>query len=224
MTEHAQQSTGSHNFEVVRSELLLEAPIIAVRRDHVRMPGGTVAAREIVEHFGAVAIVAFDGENIALVRQWRQCVGDRLWELPAGLLDVADEDPLVCAQRELEGEAGLAADSWELVLDVVSSPGFCEEAVRIFLARDLHEVPRPLAADDEESDLILQWVPLAEAQEQVLRGDIVNGIAVAGIMSAAHLIAIGAAGRPTDSDFPLRPTRLADRRKAAGHGEDLKKL
>lgn len=145
---------GEHSFTVVDSEVLLEAPIIAVRRDRLVMPGGTESNREIVEHFGAVAVVAFDGERIALVRQYRHCVKDRLWELPAGLLDVANEDPLECARRELAEEAGQAAARWDLVTDLVCSPGFCEEAVRIYLARELSEVPRPVA-DDEEADMSL---------------------------------------------------------------------
>ena len=83
----------SHDFEVVGSELLLDAPIIAVRRDEVVMPGGTTAFREIVEHFGAVAIVAIDdAERIAMVHQYRRSVDRRLWELPAGLLDIKGED------------------------------------------------------------------------------------------------------------------------------------
>lgn len=213
----------AHDFEVVSSELLLDAPIIAVRRDAVRMPGGQVANREVVEHFGAVAVVAYDGERVALVKQYRHSVGTRLWELPAGLLDVADEDPLLCAQRELQEEAGLAADSWELAVDLVSSPGFCEEVVRVFLARDLTEVQRP-EAEHEEADLQLEWFSVEEAVAMVLRGQISNGIAVAGLMTAAHLIQQGKDGRPTSDEFSLRPTALAGRRKAAGLGADMKRI
>ncbi|AKK03054.1 NUDIX domain-containing protein [Corynebacterium epidermidicanis] len=216
-------SPGSHEFSVVDSRVLLDAPIIAVRRDDVVMPGGEVAAREIVEHFGAVAVVAFDGARIALVRQYRHCVQQRLWELPAGILDVADEDPLVCAQRELQEEAGLAAAHWQLVSDIVSSPGFCEEAVRIYLATDVHEIDRP-DAHDEEADLELVWVDLHQAVEMVLRGEIVNGIAVAGIMTASHLLAENLPGRDVADEFSLRPNALARRRKAAGLGADMKRL
>lgn len=214
---------GTHDFEIVNSELLLDAPILAVRRDAVRMPGGSVAQREIVEHFGAVAVVAFDGSRIALVKQYRQCVRQRLWELPAGLLDIADEDPLVCAQRELQEEAGLAAQTWELVVDLVSSPGFCEEAVRVYLARELSPVERP-QADDEEADLQLDWVDIDEAVDMVLRGEIVNGIAIAGIMTAARLIADHKSGRAVTEEFALRPVHLARRRKAAGLGADMKRI
>lgn len=102
-----------HEFRTVGSELLVDAPIIAVRRDDVVMPGDVVAQREIVEHLGAVAVVALDEDNrVAMVEQYRHSVSKRLWELPAGLLDVKGEDELSGAQRELQEEAGLAAEDW----------------------------------------------------------------------------------------------------------------
>ncbi|WP_336244283.1 NUDIX hydrolase [Corynebacterium meridianum] len=216
---------GSHEFTVTESELLLDAPIIAVRRDRVTMPGGSVSAREIVEHFGAVAVLAFDGERIALVHQYRHCVRDRLWELPAGLLDLADEDPLECAARELAEEAGLRAGRWDLLIDVVSSPGFCEEAVRVYLARDLSAVERPELADDEESDMVLAWFDPEAVHRMVVSGEIVNSIAVAGIMVGLDVLAGRSTPRSIDEPFRLRPTSLP-RRRGAGHapGTDLKRL
>ena len=216
-------SPGQHHFDILDSEVLLDAPIIAVRRDTLRMPGGGTGKREIVEHFGAVAVVAFDGANIALVHQYRHSVQRRLWELPAGILDIADEDPLVCAQRELTEEAGLAAKQWGLLTDLVCSPGFCEEGVRIFFAQDLSEVPQP-DADDEEADMQLTWVALEEAKNMVLRGEIANSIAIAGIMIAADLVAREQEPRPVTDPFDLRPTSLSARRKAAGLGADMKRV
>lgn len=212
-----------HNFEVVSSELLLDSPIIAVRRDGVVMPGGTVANREIVEHFGAVAILAVRDGMIPMVRQYRHCVKQRLWELPAGILDVADEDPTECAKRELQEETGLAAENWSVIVDLVSSPGFCEESIRVFLATGLSEVERP-EPEDEEADMQLQWFSIAEAVDMVLRGEIVNGIAIAAIMTGAHLIESGQSGRPVSEPFELRPTAMAERRKAAGLHADMKRL
>ncbi|QPK80308.1 NUDIX hydrolase [Corynebacterium lizhenjunii] len=197
--------------------MLLDAPIIAVRADTVTMPGGSVARREIVEHLGAVAVVALNAAGqVRLVRQYRHSVGQRLWELPAGLLDVKGETELECARRELQEEAGLAAAEWGVLVDIVTSPGFCEEAVRIFIAQDLREVARPAHPDDEEADMIHQWVPLEQAVDMVLRGEIVNGIAVAGLLAAAR----GAQPRPTSVPFELRPTAMAARRP----GPDLKAL
>ncbi|GAB3591847.1 ADP-ribose pyrophosphatase [Corynebacterium faecale] len=217
-------TAGTHEFTVTDSELLIQSPILAVRKDTLIMPGGGKATREIVEHFGAVAIVAFDGENIALVRQYRHCVQDRLWELPAGLLDIADEDALTGARRELVEEAGLEAGDWSVLTDLITSPGFCDEAVRVYLARDLTRVEQPPADGDEEADMTMQWFPLTTARDMVFSGGIVNSIAIAGILAADAVIAGRVGARGTDAPFRFRPTALAERRKAAGITPDMKKL
>ncbi|MCQ9353405.1 NUDIX hydrolase [Corynebacterium sp. 153RC1] len=213
-----------HEFEVQSTELLVDAPILAVRRDQVRMPKGSTAAREIVEHFGAVAVVAFDGARIAMIRQYRHAVGTRLWELPAGLLDVAQEDPLECAKRELQEEAGLAAQDWKLLIDVVLSPGFCDETVRVYLAQSLSEVPRPEAGDDEEADLTFEWLALEGAVEMVLSQQVHNSTAVAGILTAWQVLKGGAQAQDADQPFELRPQALAARRQAEGFIGDMKKV
>ncbi|WP_165165224.1 NUDIX domain-containing protein [Corynebacterium qintianiae] len=212
----------SHEFIVTSSELLVDAPILALRRDTVTMPGGRDATREIVEHLGAVAVVALDSDNrIALVEQYRHSVGRRLQELPAGILDVAEEPELECAKRELHEEAGLTAASWSVLVDLVTSPGFAEEAVRVFLATDLTQVDRP-EAEDEEADMSLEWVPLETARARIFLGEITNSIAVAGILAASAVADGAAAPRSTDEPFDLRPTSMARRR--IGRGRDLKKF
>lgn len=215
----------AHQFDVVDSEIVLEAPIIAVRRDQVRMPGGKVSAREIVEHFGAVAVVAADEDNrLYLLNQWRQAAGQRLVELPAGLLDVADEDPLEAAKRELVEEAGLEAESWSLLTDMFSSPGFAEEAVRIYLARGLRAVDKP-EAHDEEADMTASWIAVDEAVAMALRGEVLNGIALSGILLAAEVLLRGATPRSVVEPFDIRPTALAKRRtEQLGAGADLKRI
>lgn len=214
----------THEFTVGGSELLAESPILALRRDQVHMPGGNVANREIVEHFGAVAVVALnDAGEIAVVEQYRHAVGRRLVELPAGLLDMAGEDELTCAKRELVEEAGLEAEDWSVLVDLVTSPGFAEEAVRVFFARQLREVPRP-PAEDEEADMSVRWMPLTQAREAVMRGEIVNSIAIAGVLAASEVTAGRAAPRPVDTPFDYRPSSLARRRTAAGVGPDMKRI
>lgn len=214
----------SHNYEVTDSHLLVDAPILALRRDTVTMPGGRQAAREIVEHFGAVAIVALDDAGrVALVEQYRHSVRTRLLELPAGILDIHDEPELDTARRELREEAGLAAASWSLLVDLVTSPGFAEEAVRVFLATDLAQVDRP-EAEDEEADMELQWLPLDEARAAVMRGEIVNSIAVAGILSASEVVTGRAQPRSVEEPFALRPTSLPRRRAEQGIVPDMKRL
>lgn len=217
-------STQRHEFTVTDSELLIDAPILALRRDTVTMPGGSTATREVVEHFGAVAVVAVDGEGrIAMVEQYRHTVGRRLWELPAGLLDIAGEDALTTAERELVEEAGLKAADWSVLVDLVTSPGFAEEAVRIFLATGLTETERP-EAEDEEADMDFAWVPLEQARRGVMEGRTTNSIAIAGILSASEVLAGRAEARGTDTPFELRPVHLPDRRRAQGVIPDMKKI
>jgi 8-oxo-dGDP phosphatase len=207
-------STPRHEFAVRSSKDLHIGRVLALRSDDVEMPGGRVAAREVTEHLGAVAIAAMDvDDRLMMIYQYRHPVGRRLWELPAGLLDAPGEDPLVTAQRELTEEAGLTASEWSVLIDVVPSPGFSDESVRVYLARDLTEVGRPASeADDEEVDLQTRWVSLPVAVRMVLDGKIVNGVTAAAVL-AAHATA-GGPGRPTDAPWPDRPTRFAERRSA----------
>lgn len=200
-----------HDFDVLGSETLHVGGIFAVRADEVRMPGGTTARREVVEHFGAVAIVALDeAGDVVLVHQYRHPVARRLWELPAGLLDMGDEPPHVTAARELEEEVGLAADVWHVLVDVIAAPGFADESVRIFLATGLTDVGRP-EAHHEEADLTVRRFPLAEAVDMVFSGEIVNSLAVAGIL-AAHTMPDVSALRPIGADWRDRPTRFRARK------------
>ena len=203
-----------HVFETASSETLYTGKIFALRRDQVRMPGGKVVTREVVEHFGAVAIVAMDDDgNVPMVYQYRHPLGRRLWELPAGLLDIAYEAAHLTAARELKEEAGLEASTWQVLVDLNSTPGFSDESVRVYLATGLTQVDRP-EAHDEEADMTVQWYPLAEAGRKVLSGEIVNGIAVAGIL-AAHAVTTGfAQPRPVDSPWIDKPTAFAARKAA----------
>lgn len=201
-----------HEFAVSDSETLHVGKVLAVRLDQVVMPGGRVARREIVEHPGAVAIVALhDDASVMMIDQYRHAVGRRLRELPAGLLDTAGEEPVSTARRELVEEVGCTAQDWSVLVDVVSSPGFSDEAVRVFLARGLTEIGRPAGGDDEEADLSVVRVPLTDAVRQVLAGEIVNASTVAGLLAAQAVLAGRAQPRPVDASWPDRPTRFADR-------------
>jgi 8-oxo-dGTP pyrophosphatase MutT (NUDIX family) len=201
-----------HEFAVQASKELYTGRVMALRADEVLMPGGRVAVREIVEHPGAVAIAALDADDrLMMIHQYRHAVGRRLWELPAGLLDVRGEDPLVTAQRELTEETGLAASEWSVLVDVTPSPGFTDEAVRVYLARGLSEVGRPEHTDDEEADLTTRWVSLPVAVRMALSGTIVNATTVAGVLAAHALSGAPAAARTADAPWPDRPTRFAER-------------
>jgi 8-oxo-dGTP pyrophosphatase MutT (NUDIX family) len=200
-----------HDFETVASETIYIGKIFALRADEVRMPGGNTARREVVEHFGAVAILAMDEKNnVMLVYQYRHPLGRRLWELPAGLLDLGGEPPHLTAARELKEEAGLAAATWHTLVDLDTAPGFSDESVRVYLATGLTDVGRP-HAHDEEADLTLKWFPLEEAVRMVLAGDITNSIAVGGIL-AAHTVADTATLRPVEAPWIDRPRSFARRK------------
>ena len=205
-----------HDFETVESQTLYTGKIFALRADEVLMPGGRTARREVVEHYGAVAIVALDDDgNVVMVYQYRHPLGRRLWELPAGLLDIADEPAHITAARELEEEVGLAADDWQVLVDVVSTPGFTDESVRVYLATGLSEIDRP-DPHDEEADMRTQRFPLAEAVQMVFSGEIVNALAVAGILAAQAVQQGVGSARPVDAQWVDKPTRFAARKAADG--------
>src|SRR5262249_7666273 len=175
-------------YPVTRSEQIYRGRVLALRAGSVRMPGGAEAVREVVENLGAVAVVALDAEGrIALIRQYRHPVGRALWELPAGLLDLPGEPADQTARRELFEEAHLAAARWDLLVDLNPSPGFTDEAVRVYLARELSAPDAErYAAEHEEADLEVRRFPLDEAVGMVLGGEITNGIAAAGVLAAAR--------------------------------------
>jgi ADP-ribose pyrophosphatase len=202
---------GRHEFTVLSTEDVYNGRIIALRVDEVAMPGGGRAKREVVEHHGAVAIVALDEDDqVTLIHQYRHPLGRRIWELPAGLIDHLGEDPLESARRELVEEVGLAARDWSVLVDVAVSPGFTDEAVRVYLATGLTVVDRELLGD-EEADLVARKVPLDEAVRMVLAGEIVNGATVGGLLAAQAVRTAGAAPRPPDAPWQDLPTRFPAR-------------
>lgn len=178
------------------------------------MPGGNIAKREVVEHYGAVAVVAMDDDNnIAMVYQYRHTCGRRLWELPAGLLDAAGEPAHLTAARELVEEVGLEAGSWRLLVDIQTAPGYSDESVRVYLATGLTEVGRP-EGHDEEADMTMRWYAIDDAVQRVLSGEFVNSIAVAGILAAYAVTEGLAEPRPVDSPWTDKPTAFANRKAA----------
>lgn len=188
-----------------------------VRRDTVDLGGaGGVVEREFIEHPGAVIVVALrsgaasstGADEIFLLRQYRHPVGVDEWELPAGLLDVAGEPPPAAAARELAEEADLRAARWHVLVDFHPSAGAMSEAIRVYLARDLADVPveQRHVRTAEEADLTAAWVDLDEAQAAVLAGRIGNAGAVVGILAAHAARASGwATLRPPDAPWPQHP-------------------
>jgi 8-oxo-dGDP phosphatase len=206
-------TTPRHDFPVQSTKDIYSGPVMALRSDDVVMPGGRVAARQILEHPGAVAVVALDPDDrLMMIHQYRHPVRRRLWELPAGLLDFQGEDPVDAARRELAEEAGLTASDWSVLVDMVPSPGFSDESVRVYLARGLTDVGRAETGDNEEADISTRWVTLSVAVRMVLAGTIVNGVTVAAVLAANTVAGAGASGRPADAPWQDRPSRFAARK------------
>ena len=194
-------------YAVLASTRRFEGNVISVRTDEVRMSDGTVATREIVEHPGAVGVVALDDDDrIVLINQYRHPVGGYLDELPAGLLDVPGEAALEAARRELSEEAGIAASDWHVLVDLYTSPGMTDEAIRVFLARGLSDALEHFAPKHEEITLTVSRIPLYEAVRRALCGEITNAAAVAGICAVALARANGWHDlRPADAPWSARP-------------------
>ena len=172
---------------VASSAQVLSTRLFAVRIDKVRTPDNNLAERDVVLHPGAVAVLALDdADRVLMIRQYRHPVEHVLWEIPAGLRDVAGEDVLVTAQRELAEEASYRARDWRVLADYYSSPGYSTERLRVFLARDLEPIPpaeRHFVPRDEEAYLLLDWLPLDEAVRKVFAGELHNGPAALGLMA-----------------------------------------
>jgi len=198
-------------YAVVSSEDVFQGHVIGVRVDQVRMPDGSVAAREIVAHPGAVGIVAIDdADQVILVRQYRPAVGEWFDELPAGLLDVHGEPALDAARRELYEEAAVRAGDWQVLLDLHTSPGMTDEAIRIYLARELTDVAESErhSAEGEELELTVHRMPLDDAVAAARDGALTNAAAVAGVLAAAQARTSDWKGlRPADAPWPARPGR-----------------
>ena len=179
--------------------------------EEVDLGDGGVVHRDLVDHTGAVAILALDQQDrVVLVQQYRHPVGAFEWELPAGLLDVDGEAPHLTAARELLEETDLAAVEWYLLLDHYASSGGSSESVRVFLARDLRPVPEEEQheREGEELGMPVRRVPLDEVVEAVLAGDVHNGTLMVSSLAAARLRDRGWSGlRPVDEPWPTRPRR-----------------
>ncbi len=193
------------SWPVTGSEVLGHGAIVDLVQDEVRTPDGESIKREYLQHPGAVGIIALDDqERVVLVRQYRHPVRHRLIEPPAGLLDVADEDPLLAAQRELAEEVGLAAGTWHVLVDLFTTPGIIGESLRIFLARDLSDTDAPagFVRGGEEAHMDTVRAPLDLCVSAVLAGRLHNPTTVAGVLATF-------AARERDGFASLRPADVA---------------
>lgn len=195
----------AEGYRVAETSDAYRGAIFGVRKDLVEFPDGTRATREIVTHGGAVGIVAVDDDlNVVLLQQYRHSVDAFLWELPAGILDIAGEPAVDAARRELAEEVALKAERWDLLIDIVAAPGFSAERVRVFLARDLLPAERPagFTVEHEEADLVVRRVPIADCVAAVHDGSITNSIAVGGVLAADRALRDESLLRAADTPWP----------------------
>ncbi|MFC8502651.1 NUDIX domain-containing protein [Pedococcus sp. NPDC057267] len=194
---------------VVSTEVAMHGLVWDVVRDRVDLGEAGEVTREYVRHPGAVAVAALDEQGrICLIQQYRHPVRAFEWEVPAGLLDVDGEAPHLAAARELHEEADLTAATWNVLVDYVSSPGGLDEGLRIFLARDLAEVPHAERhdRDGEELGMPVRWVALEDVRDAVLAGRVHNAtLAIAALAVLAARDLDWSTLRPADAPWPGHP-------------------
>lgn len=169
---------------LLTTETVFKGMIFAVERDRLREANGLEIVREVVRHNGgAGALPVFDDGRVALVRQYRHPTGSELLEIPAGKLEVG-ETPLECAAREVEQEIGWRAKRLKKLCEFYTTPGFCEEKLYLYLATDLEPSVQQL---DEDEIVEIVYLPLAEAVQMALRGEIEDSKTLIALLWAARL-------------------------------------
>ncbi len=197
-------------WEVASRTVLGEGRVSSFVEDDVITPSGEHMTRQFLTHPGAVAIVAWDEETdeVALLRQYRHPVGMEMVEVPAGLLDLEGEDFAAAAARELAEEAELQATRWQVLVDICTTPGGCEESLRIYLARGLSPASRPagFVLEGEEAHMTWGWVSREKVVDAVFAGRCQSPTLVAGILAleSARLSGRIEDLRPVDADWPIR--------------------
>lgn len=173
---------------MVSSQTIFEGHIIKVTLDEAELPNGKLAGREVVYHPGGVCVLALDEQgNVPLVRQFRYPIQRLLLELPAGKLDKEAEDQLEAAKRELSEETGVEAGEWTYLGSMLASPGFCDEKIHMYLARDIKHSRQHL---DEDEFLNVEVMPFATLLEQVMDGTIEDGKTVAATLKTKILLGL----------------------------------
>jgi 8-oxo-dGTP pyrophosphatase MutT (NUDIX family) len=198
--DHPAHSLGDSDMSwpVVSSTRLYDGAVISVRRDTLRDDEGGTFERDVVQHPGAVGIVAIDDdEQVLIVSQYRHPARRRLVELPAGLLDQDGEDPVDAAKRELAEEGHVRAERWSHLLTLMPSPGMSDEVMILYLAEGVSvvDVPDGFVAHHEESTMTRSWVPLADLVDAVVTGRVTNAALAAGVLATVVTRRGGSAAR-----------------------------
>ena len=172
---------------ITASDVVFEGKVWNIRREDFTLDDTTIT-RDFLDHTGAVAVFALDERGrVLLIKQYRHAVRTRDWELPAGLLDIRGEAPLLGAQRELAEEVDLVAESWDLLCEYMTSPGGSNEVIRVYLARGVSAAAEVFARTEEEAGIEVRWVPLDQVVDAVLARDLQNSILAIAVLSAQAL-------------------------------------
>jgi 8-oxo-dGTP pyrophosphatase MutT (NUDIX family) len=175
------------HWDVQESSRPYDSEFVSLRVDTLRGRDGDDFTRTVVEHQGAVGVLALDEDDrVLLLRQYRHAIGQRLLQIPAGLRDVPGEPAVETAERELAEEGRIRAARWQELMTLLPSPGLSDERWIVYLARDLSSVPQPEAyvAEHEEADMGVVWVPLDEAIRAVFDGRLTDAMAAASVLAA----------------------------------------
>jgi ADP-ribose pyrophosphatase len=165
--------------ETVSSKLLHQGKNFSFKTDVVRLANGKETVRDIVDHPGAVAIVAVDDGSMILVRQFRYSADSELLEIPAGTLEV-DEDPYACAVRELREETGYAAKNWTKLLSAYMAPGYSNEIIHFYVAEGL----TMLGSDPEDDESIsVEKYSLNEVTDLIESNEIRDAKTITGVLA-----------------------------------------
>ena len=171
--------------KVNKKELIHQGKVFNLFAENITLPNGHTTTLSIIRHPGASAMVAItEVKKMILIRQYRHAVNGFIWEIPAGTLDPG-ESPLDCAQRELVEEAGVSADVWHKLGEIIPVPGYSDERIHIFLAENLTKAEQKL-----DSDEVLEVHPFdfAEVLEMIRSGQIIDAKSISGIfMAKSHL-------------------------------------
>jgi ADP-ribose pyrophosphatase len=194
-TKSAEKSGGAREVRVLSSKVLYNSPVFQLTTDELIEPSGMEVRRDVIRHPGSVVILAIDERkpepSVLLIRQYRYAANQELWELPAGRIDEG-EDALTAAKRELAEETGYSAKEWKLALYYYASPGFLDETMSLFAARDLR---KGKATPEEDECIISKLVPLRKAVQWVMSGKVLDGKAISGVLWAAQKFHISGSGK-----------------------------
>lgn len=177
--------SADHGFSVVGYRTLIDVGFLRIGQRTIATPTGNEVDRIVVAHPGAVAVVPQIGDHVVLVEQYRAAVDSVVLEIPAGKLDREGEEPWEAARRELSEETGFTAHHLVHLTDLLTSVGFSDERISIYLATDLVSgEPQPVGEEEEAAEIVT--MPWSDAVDAVVGGTITDAKTVAGILLAEH--------------------------------------